>query len=157
MTNRTAEDWKKTNPPKNYTDEEMLHKGRQTVAMRRVKQAKDNGTLIPPTECEICNKPCTPVAHHWKGYNYPFHLWWVCHSCNSNIPVHDGSWSIQDARQHIIHKKFELPLQYAFASQRGYRTCDVCGLDFDSFSGTVDFLSDTYLCSLHSRNISPNE
>ncbi len=154
VTNRTPEDWKRANPPKRYTDAELLHKGRQAVAMRRVKQAKDNGTLVPATECEVCGDTCTTVAHHWKGYDFPFHLWWVCHFCNANIPVHDGSWTIQDARKHIIHKKFEEPLYYASLREKGSRECTVCGVWFKSFTGTIDFREDLFLCAYCSENIS---
>lgn len=149
-------DWKKINPPKTFTDEELLHKGRQNVAIRRVKQAKDNGTLVPATHCEVCGDPCTTVAHHYKGYSHPFSVWWVCRFCNANIPVHDGSWTVKDARSHVLYKKFERPLQIASANEHRIRECTVCGIDFSAYTGTVDFGENLFLCAYCSQNISPN-
>lgn len=149
----TVTDWKSINPPKNYTDEELLYKGRQALAMRRVKQAKDNGTLVPATQCEVCDTIGPTVAHHWKGYSYPFQVWWVCRYCNANLHNHDGSWSIEYARRFILEKKTDL-LSIFLAQLNGkYRECDVCGSYFKSFTGTVGFRENVFLCAYCSRDV----
>jgi len=43
------------------------------------------------------------VAHHWRGYNYPLCVWWVCYSCNRKLTgKHDGSLcSPAEAREYL--------------------------------------------------------
>lgn len=65
-----------------------------------VRTAKKNGKLIVPLRCEVCGKdpseepdpmwreifkPTPLVAHHWRGYEYPLDVWWVCSSCNREL------------------------------------------------------------------------
>lgn len=97
--------WKKRNPPKSYTDADLLYKGKQKLAHIRVRQAIANGTIQKNQTCEVCGKYDVTVAHHYAGYDYPFSIWWVCRQCNANISVHDGSWTIEDARKFIQDKE----------------------------------------------------
>lgn len=90
-------------------------KGRQMiskkVAVKKVEVAVKNGELVRPTKCEVCGRETFKtngiqpiVAHHWNGYDDPLNVWWICRSCNRFLLVHDGSLSIEQAKQ-IIRKK----------------------------------------------------
>ena len=76
-------------------------------AHAQVKRAVENGTLRVPRTCDVCGKNPETIqttelhtgvrhkqlcAHHWKGYDYPIDVWWVCRSCNRQLTgLHDGS------------------------------------------------------------------
>ncbi len=39
------------------------------------------------------------VGHHYRGYEYPLDVWWVCQPCNSNLRgCHDGTVTLAQAR-----------------------------------------------------------
>ena len=88
----------------------QLHAHRlATVAIR-------NGKLIRPSNCELCGRSDklpkeeerfwirrsmkhTIGAHHWRGYDYPLDVWWVCEQCNRKLgSSHDGSLTHEQAR-----------------------------------------------------------
>ena len=84
------------------------------LAHSKVHKAIASGQLIRPSICELCDKDVTKettqiwhtgtrhkrlVAHHWRGYDYPFDVWWICSSCNRRlIGRHDGSLTKEQAR-----------------------------------------------------------
>lgn len=93
--------WREVNPPKRYTDDELLQKGKQSLAMRRVQQAIANGTLKRLNRCQICDHEEKTVAHHYAGYDKPFSVWWICRTCNANLKAHDDSLTLEQAREHM--------------------------------------------------------
>ncbi len=125
-----ATDWRKLNPPKQYDDDDLHRMGKQSLAVRRVNQAIKNGTLTRAARCEVCNEDCVTVAHHWRGYDYPFSVWWVCRVCNANLDVHDGSLSLDEAREYLRAKyreKVEKRMRIYKWLHKQWQDCDVCG------------------------------
>ena len=118
-------------PHKQYTDAELLHKGKQALAMRRVNQAIRNGTFSRGDTCQICSDRCETVAHHYMGYDKPFSVWWICRVCNANLPIHDGSLTLNDARQflrNVYMQKFMQRMEIQQAMQRKEHECSICGV-----------------------------
>lgn len=94
------------------------------MAYNRVARALKIGKLIKSEVCQVCDstpeqramdwQECadrfgfplfprargfTTVAHHWRGYEHPLDVWWVCPSCNGLLAHrHDGSLTIEAAR-----------------------------------------------------------
>ncbi len=94
----------------------------RSEAHRLVNRSIKRGEIKRPSKCEICeakqriwhsfsNDKVIIVAHHWRGYDYPFDIWWVCISCNALLRgVHDGSLA---KRNFIRIMKDYLPLSRA--------------------------------------------
>ena len=84
------------------------------------REAIRDGKLVPLDKCEICGKQRWSKVysfenavvihpHHYMGYDFPFNVWWICRSCNRKlINKHDGSFTIEEAREFIFGKKDEL-------------------------------------------------
>jgi DNA-directed RNA polymerase subunit M/transcription elongation factor TFIIS len=71
----------------------------QVNAMHKVSCAVLVGELIRPTTCQVCGAPeSKTVAHHWRGYDFPLDVWFVCPKCNNRLHAHDGSVSLEQAR-----------------------------------------------------------
>lgn len=121
--------WKKRNPTKHYSEQEYIYIGMQAVAARRVNQAIKNGTLCRDTKCWVCYKEEKTEAHHYKGYEYPFDIWWICRSCNVNLKgYHDNSLSLEAARRIIISKKFKKPEHYYKWLSKQKTSCNSCAV-----------------------------
>ena len=116
--------WKNRNSYKTFSEDDYLHFGKQSVAMRRLNQAVSNGTIKKKDICQTCGRKAKLVAHHWKGYDYPFDVWWVCRKCNANLTVHDGSIDLEHAKAllNTIHLRKLFSRQY-----ESVFTCSVCG------------------------------
>lgn len=95
----------------------------QSNARFTVSHAIEQGIIKRGTLCELCGIDTTIplqkqvsllkrdrdypriVGHHWKGYEYPLSVWWICLSCNTRlIGYHDGGLTKEDA-QNIINRK----------------------------------------------------
>ncbi len=128
---KSKQSWREVNPPKQYTDAELLHYGKRALAMRRVNQAISNGTLKRLSVCQLCGDPCETVAHHHKGYDYPFKVWWICRTCNANLHVHDGSLTLTQAIAYM-RKYYADKVSHHMDAQRNYlrfgELCGVCGV-----------------------------
>lgn len=130
-------DWRFVNPPKDYTDEDLILVGKRTIAVRRVSQALKKGTLKRGNACQVCDSECKTVGHHYRGYDYPFDVWWVCRKCNTRLP-HDGSIGLEAARLVIGHKLYRLKtkgwhnwqgwLYWQDWSQKQVGPCGICGV-----------------------------
>lgn len=49
------------------------------------------------------SKPVAIVPHHFRGYDFPLDVWWVCRSCNRRlVNKHDDSLTIEEARKYIF-------------------------------------------------------
>jgi len=114
-----------------FSKEELLYKGMQVVAMRRLKQALDNGTIKKEQVCLVCEKEGKTVAHHYKGYEHPFSVWWVCYKCNANIP-HDQEYTLEEVRELLQEKyveRFEKKLSWQERYQWVNDSCTACGVN----------------------------
>jgi hypothetical protein len=69
--------------------------------------AKLRNAFLDAPACQMCGSQRTlrdrPLCgHHWRGYEYPTDIWWVCDSCHTRMRVnrigHDGSVTLDDAR-----------------------------------------------------------
>lgn len=127
--------YKETKGYKSYSDNELLYKGKQIVAERRARQALANGTIEKKHQCEVCGRVGKTVMHHYKGYDCPFDVWWVCYSCNRNIP-HTNDYGrpfnlrdLSSARQYIIKKVFKNPAYYWEWRKKQTEPCFGCGLE----------------------------
>jgi hypothetical protein len=68
------------------------------------------GDLIRPDICELCGTSLDRiVGHHWRGYDYPFDVWWVCDSCNRLLKDHhDSSMTKEQARNFVLDHRVYL-------------------------------------------------
>ena len=101
----------------------------QKTVTRSKTQAWARANNLRPDRCELCGisvqdiqeeharcgeilqlapRRLFIVAHHWKGYEYPFDVWWICFSCNKQLHHrHDGSLTKEEARQ-LVSKRSRL-------------------------------------------------
>jgi hypothetical protein len=92
-------------------------------AHKAVFDAVKRGILHRPEVCELCGCNIAQYGelrrsfglnvnpklhgHHWRGYEYPLDVWWVCPTCNHALTGrHDGSLSKDQALQMV--KPFDL-------------------------------------------------
>jgi len=79
--------------------------------------AKTRGSIDydEPLACYICNVSTAElrqrakkwwtdvlIAHHWRGYDYPLDVWWVCPSCHKRLRdcgfEHDGGATLEQVK-----------------------------------------------------------
>lgn len=130
--------------PKHYDSAELERLGKQSLALRRVSQAVRNGTIKPDDHCALCTYVGKTVAHHYRGYDYPFDVWWICRICNANLDVHDGSLNIQQARAYLFEKRYVWQ-NYWKNKSRELMDCVCCGLD-DQRRKMEPLNWDEYIC-----------
>jgi len=70
----------------------------QKQAWDRLNAEVRAGRLEKPSICVVCDLKEKLWGHHWRGYEYPLDVWWVCSSCNRLLTVHDGTQTLEDAR-----------------------------------------------------------
>jgi hypothetical protein len=100
---------------------------KQSECQKDTRDLIRNGALIPQKKCEICGKyegtkqysfetPVKIFPHHYRGYDFPFDVWWVCRSCNRNlINKHDNSLTIETARAYIFGDGYKIEKLYTEA------------------------------------------
>lgn len=138
-----SEYWKEKNPPKHYTDEDYLLEGKRAIVGRRLSQAIKNGTLRRALMCWTCGKLGKTQGHHYKGYDFPFDVWWLCAKCNVNLRgYHDGSIDLQKARKLIIDKYFNRRMYYFEWYAKQTESCCACGVPDEA--GNMALISDTH-------------
>jgi hypothetical protein len=63
-----------------------------------------------PENCQLCgvHRPRSGRAllgHHWKGYEFPADVWWLCDRCHTRLRFagvqHDGQTTLEKARELI--------------------------------------------------------
>jgi len=134
--------------------------------------------VIPkrPDHCELClRQACRRgypfgqalEAHHWRGYEYPLDVWWVCRSCNRKLSHrHDGSLTIEEAREviHLSRKERDAfvgknQAPDAQVCDRPYPTgiCPICNRTFARRSGLSKHIQCAHGISLrdYERNAQP--
>ena len=86
----------------------------QSKGQTATRQAIADGKLKPLDVCEICGakrgtrhfsfeKHVAIIPHHFKGYNFPLDVWWICRSCNRKlINKHDNSLTLSMARDYVL-------------------------------------------------------
>ena len=52
-------------------------------AHNAVDRAVQTGTLVKPVFCERCGRAGSLHGHHYKGYEYPLTVQWLCPRCHS--------------------------------------------------------------------------
>ena len=72
---------------------------RFNMARGRLRRAVENGKLKKPILCEECHaQPPRNLlqAHHYKGYEYPLAVQWLCPMCHRNahrkVIFHPTTW-----------------------------------------------------------------
>lgn len=80
------------------TEKEKRRRKVQGSAHGSIEYAVRKGDVIKPDECQTCGRKRELVAHHWHGYNHPLDVWWVCRPCNKFLRAHDGSLTIEQAK-----------------------------------------------------------
>ncbi len=70
------------------------------VARDKLRKEIKAGRIVKPDICQLCDSVTNEIiGHHWRGYAYPFDVWWICRSCNTHPQLkHDGSQSLEQAR-----------------------------------------------------------
>lgn len=64
-------------------------------ARKKVLRALQKGTLIKPSECEVCGLELPLQAHH-HDYSKPLDVRWVCIQCHENIHhLNEGNTSLE--------------------------------------------------------------
>jgi hypothetical protein len=86
---------------------------KSTEAHRIAKKAIKDKKLITPKNCELCGdteeiwRKLLPgirrkflIPHHWKGYDHPLDVWFVCYSCNALFRgQHNGKADKEEIRR----------------------------------------------------------
>lgn len=87
------------------------NRGNYKTAHQKLNRSIKSRKLIRKDYCEICghNKETDPhlriVGHHWKGYDFPLDVWWVCSQCNGLFhDLHDGSLTIEKAKEIALQR-----------------------------------------------------
>lgn len=91
----------------------------QLEALAIYHKALYNKRLTPDESCVICESNEEIRGHHWKGYDFPLDVWWVCRKCNSRLArKHDGSLSTpDDARKYIRQVEEQKTVFYSVAAR----------------------------------------
>ncbi len=72
---------------------ELQRLGKKASARRQLRAAVNCGELVRPTICENCGKEETRLgvsgihAHHYKGYDFPLDVQWVCAACHAILEI----------------------------------------------------------------------
>lgn len=86
----------------------MPEKTKQRVAIAIVNAAIYRGELTRPNRCELCcAEDIFTVGHHWRGYDFPLDVWWICRSCNRKLKgIHDASLTKEQAQEKVNRYEF---------------------------------------------------
>lgn len=66
-----------------YSRMYRLRDPEKSAARSKVGYALKTGALNRPTQCQKCNLPCKPHAHHHRGYDRPLDVAWLCSRCHA--------------------------------------------------------------------------
>lgn len=89
--------------PKNKSHWDANHPGER--ARDKLRKEIKAGRIVKPDICELCGSEVGVstseiIGHHWRGYDYPLDVWWICRSCNTHPQLtHDGSQTLEQMRQ----------------------------------------------------------
>jgi hypothetical protein len=90
---------------KNTSHWDASHPGE--VARDKLRKAIKSGKIEKPTSCQLCEHDDSLIfGHHWRGYAYPYDVWWICPSCNTyDFLRHDGTQTLEQARALVASSK----------------------------------------------------
>lgn len=86
------------------TEDYYIYKGKQLDAGQKLNQAVKEGRILKRKSCMICGSDAKINGHHYLGYDHPYDVWWLCHRCNILLPIHDGSFSLRQAKVYVINR-----------------------------------------------------
>lgn len=73
--------------------------------MYAVSAALSHGKLRRAEACELCgDENGYIIAHHWRGYDDPLDVWWICRSCNTKLIGQHNGISREEAREYIARR-----------------------------------------------------
>lgn len=75
--NKRVRTHRKENPGKRKS-----HPDENSLAHKLLNEAVKKGKIVKPKLCENCHKKKWLHAHHYKGYDYPLEVVWLCPSCH---------------------------------------------------------------------------
>src|SRR3972149_764640 len=89
------------------------HREAQATAIKILNESVRTGALLRPGTCDLCGASSDDGAniygHHWRGYDYPIDVWWVCSRCNNLLrDRHDSSLTQEQARDFVAGGRFAL-------------------------------------------------
>ena len=74
-------------------------------AREMVNDAIERGEMRRANACDVCGAAHeNVVGHHWRGYDYPLDVWWVCPSCHACLrgqSMHKGLLTLEEARKMV--------------------------------------------------------
>lgn len=83
------------------TAKEKGRKAIQSKAQSAIQYEVRKGAIVKPKTCQTCGDERKLVAHHWRGYDHPLDVWWICHPCHKKFPKHDGSVTLERPRERV--------------------------------------------------------
>jgi hypothetical protein len=54
----------------------------KNISRNKIEICIKNGSIKKPNSCENCNKISKLEAHHYKGYEHPLDVIWLCKDCH---------------------------------------------------------------------------
>jgi hypothetical protein len=96
-------------------------------ASNQLEKALQTGLLVRPENCELCGATPGPKpykeagvikfrasiqAHHWRGYDHPTDVWWICQLCNLRLmgrENHAGNMTKEDAIKIVSTPRTQIP------------------------------------------------
>lgn len=54
----------------------------KNAARRMVQSYVKKGKIEKPEKCEVCQREARICAHHYRGYDHPLAIIWLCASCH---------------------------------------------------------------------------
>ena len=96
---KLRKDWREKNKSyvqkyyrKWYNEKGRKRNAASVKAGNIVAMAINDGRLVRPNLCELCEQEHNSIHAHHKDYNFPLVVIWVCPPCHANI--HNGNIEI---------------------------------------------------------------
>lgn len=96
---------------KRHVVEMQKHRRRypeRAKARGKVSYALLTGRLVRPAACENCGADKKRLsAHHWRGYEHPLSVIFLCWTCHVAADKAAGAWANNGAHLHNVRKARE--------------------------------------------------